>query len=226
MEQQKHRGAEAPNAEQKISSIIARQREHSISLIERLLRNRDTGYKLELFGERSENTKKGYRAIFPDGRTIEHIRHMVKHGDGITIKPVIEDNGTTFLVLLYKPELAMGRWLLEFPTGVAMQTESTEDAGLRMLAKETGLAADRAKVILREMRFSPSRHDQRETVIEVSGITHGTAMHANPLVEVHFVPEDYLRPLLRMSAKTDPHSIIKDFKTYSIIAEHLLERTP
>lgn len=198
----------------------------SARLVETLLRGKETGHRVELGADKWEGVGPGqririssrpYKVITPDGRTIEQSWTVVRQGDGITIKPVLGKGKDSYIVLIYKPHPAVGKWLLEFPSGGIRSGETTILAGIRELEEETGFKAQKARVIMQDMHFAPFRFDQRETVVEATDLMQGVRKpdYEEQPIETHLIPQMYLKPLLH-------HGVITDFRTYSIIAEHLL----
>jgi hypothetical protein len=110
----------------KLQPALAQNVAASVGLVENLLRGKETGHRIELSldkwvgvgpGGRIQVSPRDHKIISPDGRTLEQTWTVVKQGNGMTIKPILEYGKESFLVLIYKPQPSVGEWLLEFPSG-------------------------------------------------------------------------------------------------------------
>ncbi|MDE1833598.1 MAG: NUDIX hydrolase [Candidatus Micrarchaeota archaeon] len=66
----------------------------------------------------------------------------IRGGPGVTVMPTLVRDGEEHVVMIYKPHPAVGKWLLELPSGaVNLKTEDYRRAALRELSEETGFGA-------------------------------------------------------------------------------------
>lgn len=205
-----------------VNSLINR----STQLLKTMLRGEDTSHRILLAPDTWEGvgpygrikiSARSYK-IVKDGESAEDIYGVIRQSEGVTIKPILEHQHDTFLIFLYKPNPPIGQWSLELPRGVRRVDETIPQGAQRVLEQQTGFRSSTIKVLMQNMKFIPFLCDQKETVLEASGLDLGVrdAQSEKSLIEVHAIHESMLRDLLRSD-------IINDFRTRAIVAEHLMK---
>lgn len=200
-----------------------------MQIVSKLDKGQDTGYKLIYApdtwasvgpGGRVKLSNRSYVAQTPDGRSIRDEWTVVRQSiDKITIKPIIKHGNKVFLMFLYAPYPAAGEWLIEFPNDILRANETAKQTARRILEEKTGCTSNAIRILSEEILVAPFRFEQHETIAEAINvkINPKKLRSIDTISEVLLIPEKILGELLESN-------IIKDFKTRSIIAEHLLNR--
>ena len=207
----------------------------SVALVDNLLRGKETGYRVEVTNDRRESvgpnqritiSGRAYTAISSKGRTSSEWAVVIS-GAGVTVKPVLDVNHEQYMCFVFKPHPAIREWVLEFPSGGMKQInlngvkalETVTQAAARELEEETGYRAGSLEIIMKDMRFAPFRFDQNETVVAATQLMKGEQRlePEEKLMEVHVIPVRMLKDMLT-------YNVIKDFRTFAVVSDHLLRQ--
>jgi 8-oxo-dGTP pyrophosphatase MutT (NUDIX family) len=81
--------------------------------------------------------------------------HRITSGTGVTILPVLHSAKGDRIVMIYKPQPAIGQWSFELPSG-GIEDGSESETVLKELLEETGFKSKRIKKLM-ELAHAPFR---------------------------------------------------------------------
>lgn len=115
----------------------------------------------------------GFIATNPFTRdSVEETWMRVMRGHGVTVLPLIEHEGRTAPVLIFKPQPSVESWSIELVSG-GKGTDTIEAAAVRELRQETGLDADKITIMkqLESVWHAPHRLNTTDTMVIAEKLT-------------------------------------------------------
>ena len=91
---------------------------------------------------------------------------VLSHGEranGVTVVPIIRENGKEYIIMLLKPHPVMKAWNLALPSGAMKTMETEEECAARELEEEAGLKAQKLTWLMSQCNF-PERIGNVDTV--------------------------------------------------------------
>ncbi len=93
--------------------------------------------------------------------------------NGVTVMPVIKKGGRDYIILLFKPQPAMGQWSIALPSGAVKKMETPEECAARELEEETGFRAGRMTWLMSQSNL-PERIENVDQVFVAEDLVPGS----------------------------------------------------